>query len=118
MAKEILLQVEGPTETITLSGERDERGTWRLWVERGGEEERREWDDWLDALLTLDENPWEEYEPVTVHPEFRSKVWGPSCSGRPIPRSWFPGFRPAFPKNRCRIPGSGRRSARCPVWRR
>lgn len=97
MAKEILLQVEGPTETITLSGERDERGTWRLWVERGGEEERREWDDWLDALLTLDENPWEEYEPVTVHPEFRSKVWGAVLQRAADPAELVPWFQACFP---------------------
>ncbi len=118
MAKETLLQVEGPSETITLSGERDERGRWRLWVERGGDEESREWDDWLDALLALDEEPWEEYEPVDVHPEFRSKVWGAVLQRAADPAGLIPWFRACFPENRCRIPGSGRRSARCPVWRR
>ena len=120
MAKETLLQVKGSTKGITLSGERDGRGKWRWWVdgEKDGEESR-EWDDWPDVMLALDEDPWEEYEPIAVHPEFRSKIWGAVLQRATDPAGLVPWFRVCFPRRSgAGSPGNGRKSVRCPAWRR
>ncbi len=98
MAKETLLRVEGSSGIITLSGERDERGKWRWWVGGGGAgEESREWTDWPDVMLALDEEPWEEYAPIEVHPEFRSKIWGAVLQRTADPAGLIPWFRVCFP---------------------
>jgi NAD-dependent deacetylase len=116
LAAETLLQVKGPKELITLSGERDRGGTWRWWVDRGEKgEERREWDDWLDALLAMDEDPWEEYEPIAVHPDFRSKIWGAVLQRAADPAGLVPWFRACFPEDPVPDPRSW--EEKCPLPR-
>ena len=98
MAKETLLKAEGPSGQIVLSGERDGRGKWRWSVGKGeAGEESRESDGWLDALLALDEEPWEEYEPIAVHPEFRPKIWGAVLQRATDPSGLMPWYRACFP---------------------
>ena len=85
MEDEVIVRVGGEGGDLTLHGQRNGRG-WRFslnlfdqtmsWVDDGPVTERTSEvvETWPKALKLLDEYPWHQLYPLTVHPEFRSKV--------------------------------------------
>jgi hypothetical protein len=82
---EVIIELGAEGGSIALSGFRTERG-WSFrrevtdWTPELIDEERIQKrsatvETWEAALELLDQYPWPKLSPISIHPDFRKKIW-------------------------------------------